>query len=169
MSQLEYRTAVATGLLEGLKCPRKCLAASTPELPLCLTELAFPEPIPDKGRADCKVCSDRSAKKRHQTGYRCKLCHTPLHLYPCFKRYHTLKKTDVMSTLALPNSLLLSIALPSTCIYTSLYPSHFVYVPHYLPLHSILCMYPTLSHCTLSFPLCLCTSLSPTALYEYRG
>ena len=85
---LEFRTSVATSLLEGLERPCNCHAASAPELPLWLTERAFPESIPNKGRVDCKVCSDRGVGQHHQTGYtcRCKLCHTALCLY---ERYHS--------------------------------------------------------------------------------
>ena len=92
MTQLEFRTSVATSLLEGLERPRRRHHATATELPVRLTERAFPEPIPEgKKRQDCKVCSVRGAGQRHQTGYRCKLCHTPLCLYSCFERYHTLK------------------------------------------------------------------------------
>ena len=83
--------AVATGLLEGLSHPRSQYTASTPELPIRLTKRAFPERIPDNSRVDCKVCSDRVAKKRHQTSFRCKLCHTPLCLYPCLECCHAVK------------------------------------------------------------------------------
>ena len=65
---LEFRTSVATSLLEGPERPRNRHAASAPELPLRLTERAFLEPIPNKGRVDCKVCSDRGVG---QIGYRC--------------------------------------------------------------------------------------------------
>ena len=65
-----------------------------PELPLRLTERAFPEPIPGGKRADCKVCSVRVAGQRHQTVYR---CHTALCLYPCFERF-TRSKTTSAST-----------------------------------------------------------------------
>ena len=95
MTLLEFRSSVATNLIDGLECPRKRHVASAPELPLRLTERASPEPIPDKGRVDCKVCSDRRVGQRHQMGYRCKLCHTVLCLYPCFERYHTLKNYNI--------------------------------------------------------------------------
>ena len=95
MSQLDFRSTVATSLLQGLERPRKRHAASAVELPTRLTERAFPEPIPDKGRVDCKVCSNRAVGQRHQTGYKCKLCHTALCLYPCFERYHTLRDYKV--------------------------------------------------------------------------
>ena len=90
-TQLQFRLSVAMSLIEGLQRPRHRHHSGAPELPLRLTERAFPEPIPDEKRADCKVCSVRGAGQRHQTRYRCKLCHTPLCLYPCFERYHTLK------------------------------------------------------------------------------
>ena len=64
--------------------------AQDPHLPLRLKEWAFPEPIPDNSRPDCHVCSNRAAGRRCQTSYRCKLCKTPLCLYPCFEKYHTL-------------------------------------------------------------------------------
>ena len=95
LSQLEFRVAVAKGLMEGLERPRPRRSAGTQALPLRLTERPFPEPVPDGKRPDCAVCSDRAAHRRHQTGYRCKICHTPLCLYPCFERYHTLKDYKV--------------------------------------------------------------------------
>ena len=95
MTLLDFRSSVAMSLLEGLERPRNCHVVSATELPLHLTERAFPEPIPDKGRVDCKVCSDRSVGQCHQTGYRCKLCNTALHLYLCFGRYHTLKNYTI--------------------------------------------------------------------------
>ena len=89
-THLDFRLSVAKGLLQGLEQPRPRRSASS-DLPLRLTERPFPEPVPDGKRPDCAVCSNRGARKRHQTGYRCKLCHTPPCLYPCFERYHTLK------------------------------------------------------------------------------
>ena len=89
ISQLEYRIAVAQGLLEDFQ--RHHLPEPAAMLPGRLTERAFPEPLPDGKRADCKVCSNRAVGERHQTKYRCKLCHTPLCIYPCFEKYHTLK------------------------------------------------------------------------------
>ena len=91
MSQLDFRISVAKGLFEGLERPHHRHHPPAPQLPLRLTQRAFPEPIPGGKRSDCKVWSVRGAGQRHQTGYRCKLCHTPLCLYPCFERYHTLK------------------------------------------------------------------------------
>ena len=95
MTQLDFRLSVARSLIEGHERPSQCHHISAPELPLCLTERAFPEPIPDGKRADCKVCSIRGAGQCHQTGYRCKLCHTALCLYPRFERYHTLKNYKI--------------------------------------------------------------------------
>ena len=91
ITQLEFRIAVATSMVEGLKHPHHRHHTYVPELPVRLTERAFPEPIPEGKRVDCKVCSVREAGKRHTTGYRCMLCYTPLCLYPCFERYHVLK------------------------------------------------------------------------------
>ena len=95
MTQLNFRLSVAKSLVEGLQHPHHRHHPPAPELPIRLTERAFPEPIPGAKRADCKVCSVRGAGQRHQTGYRCKLCHAPLCLYPCFERYHTLKDYKV--------------------------------------------------------------------------
>jgi hypothetical protein len=91
VTRLEFRTSVITSFLEGLEQPRICHAASAPELPLRLIKRAFPEPIPNKGWVDCKVCSDRGLGQCQQTGYRYKLCHRALCLYPCFERYHAHK------------------------------------------------------------------------------
>ena len=95
LSQLDFRVAVAKGLMEGLERQRPRRSAGTQALPLRLTERPFPEPVPDSKRPDRAVCSDRAAHKRHQTGYRCKICHTHLCLYTCFERYHTLKDYKV--------------------------------------------------------------------------
>ena len=93
LSQLEFRLAVVAGLLKDHPAhmdKRHLVPAS--QLPLRLTERAFPEPIPTDtpygGRPQCEVCHARKVK-RSQTQYRCKFCLTPLHLYPCFEIYHT--------------------------------------------------------------------------------
>ena len=91
-TQLEFRLSVAKGLLEGFESQRGHRIFRTPELPLRLTETRpFLEPTPKGTRPDCRVCSNRGAGKRHQTGYQCKGCKTPLCPYPCMERYHTLK------------------------------------------------------------------------------
>ena len=95
MSQLDFRLAVAKSLTEGLERPRPRRSAGSRELPVRLTERPFPEPMPEGKRPNCVVCSNRGVGQRHQTGYRCKVCHTPLCLYPCFERYHTLKDYKV--------------------------------------------------------------------------
>ena len=92
ITQLDFRLAVARGLIEGYtRPPHRTRHLSAPDLPLRLTERPFPEPIPGGKRFDCIVCSNRGAGQRHTTGYRCKLCHAHLCLYPCFEKYHTLK------------------------------------------------------------------------------
>ena len=95
MTQLDFRLAVAQGLVEGHEQHHRRHHTPAPDIPLRLTERAFPEPIPEGKRQDCRVCSNRGAGQRHQTGYRCKLCHAPLCLYPCFERYHTLKNYKI--------------------------------------------------------------------------
>ena len=92
-SQLDFRIAVAEGLLQGHTRPTPThYTAPQVTLPLRLSERAFPEPIPKEtpcgGRPQCEVCRARK-KKRSQTQFRCKLCHVPLHLHPCFEIYHT--------------------------------------------------------------------------------
>ena len=89
LTQLEFRRAVAEGLLGEYETTQVRRRAQDPNLPLRLRGRPFPEPVPD-GRPDCHVCSDRRAGRRHQTQYRCKVCKTPLCLYPCFEKYHTL-------------------------------------------------------------------------------
>ena len=89
LTQLEFRRAVAEGLLANYEVTKVRHRGQDPELPLRLKERAFPEPVPS-GRPDCQVCSNRAEGHRRQTQYRCKLCKTPLCLYPCFERYHTL-------------------------------------------------------------------------------
>ena len=88
--KLEFRRAVAEGLLCNYEAAKVRHRAQDPQLPLCLKEQAFPEPIPDNSRPDCQVCSNKAAGRRGQTSYRCKLCNTPLCLYLCFEKYHTL-------------------------------------------------------------------------------
>ena len=90
LTQLDFCIAVARDLLDGYTRSTRRHHGSDPQLPLRLTERSFPEPVPNNGRPDCKVCSDRKAGQRHQTSFRCKLCKTPLCLYPCFEKYHTL-------------------------------------------------------------------------------
>ena len=95
MSQPDFGLAVAKSLTEGLERPQPRRSAGSRELLVRLTERAFPKPVPEGKRPDCAVCSNRGVGQRHQTGYRCKVCHTPLCLYPCFERYHTLKDYKV--------------------------------------------------------------------------
>ena len=94
LSQLEFRLALVAGLLKNHRpahIDRRHLVP-TSQLPLRLTERAFPEPIPTDtpygGRPQCEVCRAKKIK-RSQTQYRCKFCLTPLHSYPCFEVYHT--------------------------------------------------------------------------------
>ena len=87
ITQLDFRISVAKSMLEGLERPHHHHHLSRLEIPIWLTERAFPDHIPEGKRVDCKVCSKQDAGKRHTTGYRCKLCYTPLRLYPCFERY----------------------------------------------------------------------------------
>ena len=89
LTQLEFRRAVAEGLLDGYDTAKARRRAQDPQLPLRLKERPFPEPIPNGGRSDCRVCSDRAGGNRHQTKYQCKVCKTPLCIYPCFEKYHT--------------------------------------------------------------------------------
>lgn len=86
--QLEFRLAVAEGLLADYEAAKLRHRAQDPQLPLRLKERAFPEPIPNSC-PDCQVCSNRAARCRHQTQYRCKICKTLLCLYPYYEEYHT--------------------------------------------------------------------------------
>ena len=95
ITQLDFRLAVAKGLISGFSREHHRHHSPAPQLPTRLTERPFIEPIPEGKRYDCKVCSDRGAGQRHQTGYRCKVCHASLCLIPCFERYHTLKNYKV--------------------------------------------------------------------------
>ena len=49
------------------------------------------ELVPGGSKPDCVVCSNREAKRRHQTRYRCKACKKPLCAVGCHERFHTLK------------------------------------------------------------------------------
>ena len=90
LTQLEFHRAVVEGLLDGYDTAKARRRAQDPQLPLRLKERPFPEPIPNGGRSNCRVCSDRAGGNRHQTKYQCKVCKTPLCIYPCFEKYHTL-------------------------------------------------------------------------------
>lgn len=99
MSQLDFRLSIISSLLEG-HVPREDKRRYAPErnLPLRLTERPFPERIPvstdstTKGRPLCEVCRARDI--RSQTRYRCKVCHTPLHMEQCLEIYHTVLHYD---------------------------------------------------------------------------
>ena len=89
-------TSVYLSYLHSLKdTPREDKRHYNPQrqLPLRLTERPFPGRIPissdsvTKGRPLCEVCRARGI--RSQTRYRCKVCHTPLHMEKCFEIYHT--------------------------------------------------------------------------------
>ena len=69
ITQLDFRISVAKSMLEGLERPHHRHHLSRLEIPIRLTERAFPEPIPEGKRVVCKVCSKRDAGKRHTTGY----------------------------------------------------------------------------------------------------
>jgi hypothetical protein len=76
ISQFDFRLAVIGSLLEG-HVPREDRRHYAPQrdLPVRLSERAFPERIPEsinstsKGRPLCEVC--RARGKRSQTRYRC--------------------------------------------------------------------------------------------------
>ena len=51
--------------------------------------------LPKVGKKDlptrpCRVCHKKGSKKR-ESRYFCKRCKIPLHPFPCFEKYHTLK------------------------------------------------------------------------------
>ena len=93
LTQLEFRQSIAKSLLVDFERQRGHRTPRAPDTPLRLTEARpFLEPTPQGTRPDCRVCSNRGAGERHQTGYRCKGCKTPLCPYPCMERYHTLKE-----------------------------------------------------------------------------
>ena len=92
LPHLEFCLSIAASLLEG-HTPRidRRLSAPACELPLRLTERAFPEKIPRntpyRGCPQCEVC--RARGRRSQMRYRCKVCKTPLHVNNCLEIYHT--------------------------------------------------------------------------------
>ena len=92
LTQLQFRQEVAKSLLDDFTRERAHKTHRAPDTPLRLKEVRpFLEPTPSGTRPDCRVCSNRGMGERHQTGYRCKGCKTPLCPYPCMERYHTLK------------------------------------------------------------------------------
>ena len=103
----KFRMAVIHGLVSatGRRTPAPNTYAVC-EAPTRLTGRHFPGKNPGrtpKGKQvypDCVVCSDRT-KKRHQTEYICEECGVPMHLYPCFKRYHTLQCYKIACSKAL--------------------------------------------------------------------
>ena len=92
LTQLEFRTEVTKGLLEGYPLITRQQSSSSVMLPLRLTERPFPERIPSDsrygGRPQCEVCRKRKVK-RSQTQYRCKTCKTTLHIDSFFEIYHS--------------------------------------------------------------------------------
>ena len=91
---LEFRVAVATGLLEQHQHRTDRRHAAPMSLPMRLYETRpFPEKTPTEsefgGRPLCKVCKSKGL--RSQTTFRCKTCKTPLHCHPCMELYHTKK------------------------------------------------------------------------------
>ncbi|KAK4309138.1 hypothetical protein Pmani_000613 [Petrolisthes manimaculis] len=60
---------------------------------LRLVERHFVEPLPDKTRRRCHVCSHTTSgpRKTQRTTYKCRQCDVPLCVYPCFEAYHTQK------------------------------------------------------------------------------
>ena len=92
LTQMDFRIAVAKGLLEGHTRQQAQHYNIAPQLPTRLTERPFIERIPNDtpygGRPRCEVCRAQG-KKRSQTQYRCKVCKVPLHLEQCFEQYHT--------------------------------------------------------------------------------
>ena len=91
LTQMEFRIAVAKGLLNGYTKHQPKHFTVSQNLPLRLTERAFPEKIstdcPYGGRLLCEVCRARGGK-RSRTQYRCKVCKVPLHI-ECFEAFHT--------------------------------------------------------------------------------
>ena len=85
LTQLEFRRALAEGLLNGYEAAKARRRTQDDSLPLRLKERPFLEPAPNGSRLDCHVCSDRASGQRHQTRYQCKVCKTPLCIYPCFE------------------------------------------------------------------------------------
>ena len=55
ITQLDFRLSVAKSLLEGLERPRQRHHEPSPQLPVRLTERAFPEPIPGEQTAKSVV------------------------------------------------------------------------------------------------------------------
>lgn len=94
LKHLDFRLELIKSLLDG-HVPRidHRLFSSTSELPLRLSERPFPEPIPSHSKyGGCdffEVC--RARGKAKQTQYQCKVCHVPLHIYPCMKIYQTVR------------------------------------------------------------------------------
>lgn len=97
----KFRLAVIRGLLDGFQPTNKKFMRPVSNPPMRLTMRHFVSLNPNftpagrRSSPDCEVCSDRSAKKRHQTQYMCLDCNIPLCAYPCFQRYHTLQNYKI--------------------------------------------------------------------------
>ena len=63
LMQLEFRRALAEGLLNGYEAAKARRQAQDDHLPLRLKERPFLEPVPDGSRPDCHVCSDCDIKQ----------------------------------------------------------------------------------------------------------
>ena len=140
LTQLEFRRALAEGLLNGYETAKARRRVQDDHLPLRLKERPFLEPTPDGSRPDCHVCSNRASGHRHQTRYQCKICKTPLCIYPCFEKYHTLINYSHYF-------LYLSLILPSYYIY------HYIQVSPQLSHDQLIQSYLTLS----CINVCTCT------------
>ena len=58
LTQVEFRRALAEGLLNGYETAKARRRVQDDHLPLRLKERPFLEPTPDGSRPDCHVCSD---------------------------------------------------------------------------------------------------------------
>lgn len=59
MTQLDFKQEVTKSLVEGHEWSHHRQHSPAPNIPLFLTERAFPEPVPEGKRQDCKVCSNK--------------------------------------------------------------------------------------------------------------
>lgn len=93
----QFRAELLDGILRRTEWPlgvprptRSAAAAAAAHEHVRLTARHFCEVYPEQGKPDCVVCSDRTAKRRKQTTWRCIDCDLPMCPGRCFRRYHTL-------------------------------------------------------------------------------
>lgn len=97
----DFRLQVVMQIFENYHIPLKERSTGcTVDNLLRLIEKHFPNPVPQtaaqgsRTQRRCHVCAtaQREKKKRSDTRFMCKECDVALCVYPCFEKFHTIKK-----------------------------------------------------------------------------